>query len=466
MRANVNRRPNILWYCTDQQRYDTIAALGNAFVNTPAMDSLVEQGAAFASAYCQSPICTPSRASFLTGMYPSAVGANKNGMEFFPQSYPLITKTLAELGWECGLVGKLHLATAAGGVEPRVDDGYSYTRYSHAPRDDWTRGHDYVEWLRARGVDLESMLADPANVPAEHHQTTWCSDMAIDFIERPRNGPWLLSVNPYYPHPPFDPPQSYLERLDVESMPGPLFRESDLTNQSKLTASGVDFQSTPSTPQEMDAKAQKARYYAMIELVDDQLARILRAIDRSGETENTLIILSSDHGEALGDHGLIFKGCRFFEGLSRVPLIFCWPGTIQSGLRSDALVELTDIVPTILEIAGRPVPEGMHGKSLLPILLGHAPTDRHRDHVRCEYFDAVDLPDHTYATMFRDNRWKLVVYHGKGVGEIYDLKNDPNEFENLWDSPATRDIKADLLLRSYDAAVESMNHGPERVAPI
>ncbi|MCY4108738.1 MAG: sulfatase-like hydrolase/transferase, partial [Chloroflexi bacterium] len=185
LRADMNRRPNILWYCTDQQRYDTIAALGNEFVTTPAMDSLVERGVAFASAYCQSPICTPSRASFLTGMYPSAVGANKNGVEFFPQNYPLITKTLADLGWECGLVGKLHLATATGGVEPRIDDGYSYIRYSHAPRDDWRRGHDYVEWLQTRGVDLESMLADPANVPAEYHQTTWCSDMAIEFIERP-----------------------------------------------------------------------------------------------------------------------------------------------------------------------------------------------------------------------------------------------------------------------------------------
>jgi arylsulfatase A-like enzyme len=108
----------------------------------------------------------------------------------------------------------------------------------------------------------------------------------------------------------------------------------------------------------------------------------------------------------------------------------------------------------------------MHGKSLLPLLLGHSPANRHRDHVRCEYFDAVDLPDHTYATMLRNDRWKLVVYHGKGVGELYDLKNDPDEFENLWDASSARDIKAELLLLSYDEAVRSMNHGPERVAPI
>ena len=111
----MNDRPNILWYCTDQQRYDTIGALGNPHVHTPAMDRLVGRGTAFTTAYCQSPICTPSRASFLTGMYPSTVGANKNGVELFPNKYPLITKTLSDLGWECGLIGKLHLATAAAG---------------------------------------------------------------------------------------------------------------------------------------------------------------------------------------------------------------------------------------------------------------------------------------------------------------------------------------------------------------
>ena len=462
----MNDRPNILWYCTDQQRYDTIGALGNPHVHTPAMDRLVAQGTAFTKAYCQAPICTPSRASFMTGMYPSTVGANKNGVELFPNKYPLISKTLSDLGWECGLIGKLHLATAAAGIEPRADDGYTYFKYSHAPRDDWDEGHDYVEWLRARGQDLETMLASPENVPAEHHQATWASDMAIDFIKRPRGGPWLLSMNPYYPHPPFNPPTSYFEKFDPGSLPGPLFRESDLVNQGRLTAAGIDFQSVSKTPEEMDAKTEQARYYAMIEIVDDQLARVLTAIEESGGSENTIVILTSDHGEALGDHGLIYKGCRFIEGLVRVPLIFSWPRNIQAGLRSDALVELTDIVPTLLEIAGLEVPEYMHGLSLLPILTGKASANTHRDHVRCEYFDAVDLPDSTYATMYRDERWKLVVYHGKVVGELYDLRNDPQEFENLWDDPASADVKSELLLKSYDQAVLNMDHGPERVAAI
>ena len=147
MAANT---PNILWVCTDQQRYDTIGALGNSYVSTPHIDSLVADGVAFTHAYCQSPICTPSRSSFLTGMYPSATHANRNGNDFYPGPYPLVTRTLADIGYDCGLIGKLHLASAYRRIEPRTDDGYRYWQYSHAPRDDWEQGHDYADWVRSK----------------------------------------------------------------------------------------------------------------------------------------------------------------------------------------------------------------------------------------------------------------------------------------------------------------------------
>ena len=138
-------RPNILWYCTDQQRFDTIGALGNPHVITPTIDGLVARGVAFTRAYTQSPICTPSRASFLTGYYPSAVHVNRNGIETFPDRPPLVTRTLAGHGYDCGLVGKLHLTSAHQRVEARTADGYRFFRWSHAPRDNWPEGHDYAE---------------------------------------------------------------------------------------------------------------------------------------------------------------------------------------------------------------------------------------------------------------------------------------------------------------------------------
>ena len=128
-------KPNILWICTDQQRFDTIASLENPHIRTPRIDGLVASGLAFTHAYCQSPICTPSRSSFLTGMYPSSVHGCANGNDYWDDSAPLVTRLLADAGYDCGLAGKLHLAGAHGRVEPRGDDGYRVFKWSHDPRD-------------------------------------------------------------------------------------------------------------------------------------------------------------------------------------------------------------------------------------------------------------------------------------------------------------------------------------------
>ena len=462
-------RPNILWYCTDQQRFDTIGALGNQYVSTPTIDRLVAEGVAFTHAYCQSPICTPSRASFLSGMYPSRVHNTRNGNESFPSFPPIVTKLIADSGYECGLVGKFHLQSAGRRTEPRMDDGYSYWKFSHAPRDDWSSGHDYAEWVRDRGGDLDALRNSPRRVPAELHQTTWASDRAIEFLDQPRENPWLLSINVYDPHPPFVPPQTYADRFAPDDMPGPHFRPSDLVQQRKL--SDIDFQGSVRTPEEHDARRKQALYYAMISQIDDQLARILAALETTGQRENTVVIFMSDHGEALGDHGLFEKGCRFYEGLTRVPLIFSWPGQLRAGLQSHALVELLDMTATIVELAGLEQPEYAQGKSLLPMLTGGVPPDDFRDSVRCEYFDALD-PYFTggsgvFATMYRNRRYKLSVYHGHGLGELYDLERDPWEFDNLWDATEYQKLRSELVQASFDAHVLlTTDVGSRRIAPM
>ena len=215
--------PNILWYCTDQQRYDTIGSLNNPHVSTPNIDRMVAQGTAFTKTYCQSPICTPSRASFLTGCYPNALRTPRNGNYNYADQYPLISKILKDHGYDCGLVGKLHLASSFQRIEPRVDDGYRFFKWSHAPRDDWKEGHDYAEWVRQKGGGLKELVKDVNGIPAELHQTTWGTDRSIDFIQENREGPWFLSVNVYDPHPPFNPPKEYRDMFDPKSMPDPLF---------------------------------------------------------------------------------------------------------------------------------------------------------------------------------------------------------------------------------------------------
>ena len=480
-----DQRPNILWICTDQQRYDTIHALNNPVIRTPNLDRLCAEGVAFTRAYSQSPICTPSRVSFLTGRYPSTVHVNRNGDAWFPTDKEpgLITRTLHDVGYDCGLSGKLHLTAADGRVEPLPPDKYGYRvfKWSHHPQPEafWpTPQHDYQQWLVDRGVDwntahdadarpewavmLDGKRLSRVGIAAEYHQTTWCAGEAINFMTEKRDGPWLMSVNPFDPHPIFDPPLSYLERMDVDAMPLPLFRETELESQLRFQA--VEHQTQiPRSPHDYDARRMVAAYYAEIELIDDHVGRMLDALETSGQRENTLVIFTSDHGEMLGDHGLVWKGCRFYEGAVHVPLILSWPGHIQSGVVSEALVELTDLVPTLLAANGLPISKHIQGKSLLPLLTGQVSPDYHRDFVRCEYHDALNLPLASHANMLRTERYKLVVYHGCDVGELYDLQEDPDEYVNLWDDLGMQSMKYDLMKQLFDAVMLAVDEGVERV---
>ena len=491
-KGNIVKRPNVLWYCTDQQRFDTIAASGNPQVRTPNIDRLAARGTLFTQAFCQSPVCTPSRASFLTGMYPSAVSVNQNGVPTFPEYYSdrLISRRLADEGYYCGLVGKLHLASAANGQEPRVDDGYEYFEYSHDHKGPDARGNDYAKWLRAIGEDPRELLEQPVarkdyaagannpsfgglriptaekdNIPAPVHQTRWCTEKALEFLDegRRRKEPWFLSVNPFDPHPPFDPPWEYYRRYDAETMPGPHATTESIARQISLAESGVEFQSSALDRPPEYARSIQAAYYAMIELVDTEFGRILDWLDDSGEAENTIIIFMSDHGEMLGDHGLLLKGCRLYEGLVRVPLIVSVPGSRAPGTQNHELVELVDLVPTILTAVGMDVPYYVQGMSLLPQIEGDAAT--HRQSVRAEAFRVIDNRFQTHATMYRDHRWKLIRYHEIDRNELFDLENDPWEYVDLADDRDHQDTLRRLQAASFDATVAAHVPDVPRVAP-
>ncbi len=488
-------QPNILWFCADAQRYDTIHALGNPHIRTPTLDSLARSGVAFTQAYCQNPICTPSRCSFLTGRYPASTHCYRNGQVRFPQSETPVTRLLANAGYDCGLAGKLHLSAAKGG-ERRYDDGYRAFYYSNLPvPDDFNDNNTYFHWLRDdKGVDPERLFANQTRfcgpgVPSELHQVTYCAEMAMRFISEPREGPWLMSVNPFDPHPPFDPPPEFLKRYDPAKLPPPLFRPDDLERQAAFrnirqqkieavdplappaeaasTGGETHAARTYKAPEGFNGQQIKAAYYAMIEHIDYQLGRILQVIDDTGQLENTLVVFHSDHGELLGDHGLIFKGCRFFEGAVHVPLIFSWLGQVKQAEQCDALTELVDLAPTLLDMAGVAIPKNIQGRSLRPALTGDGALPL-KTHVVCDFYDSVgyspvDRP--TQATMTFDGRYKMVVYHREGdLGELFDLQEDPGEFINLWDSPEALPLKLRVLRRHMDAVMATISPGYERVS--
>jgi arylsulfatase A-like enzyme len=180
---------------------------------------------------------------------------------------------------------KFHLQSSGKRTEPRLDDGFTFWKFSHAPRDDWKEGHDYADWVKEKGGDLDAMRESEDRVSAEFHQTTWATERALEFLDQTQdiNKPWMLNINPYDPHPPFIPPKEYADKFDPKNMPGPHFRESDLAAQAKLKP--VDFQTEALTPKERGAKKIQALYYAMINLIDDQLARIIQRLDETGQRE-------------------------------------------------------------------------------------------------------------------------------------------------------------------------------------
>jgi len=478
------KRPNILWICTDQQRFDTLGCCGNPFVRTPNLDRLAQEGVLFDYAFCQNPVCTPSRASFLTGRYPRTTRCRQNGQSI-PADEVLVTKLLRDAGYSCGLSGKLHLAPlhpdVCRGVEARIDDGYEDFHWSpHA--DPWQPANEYIQWLQAKGVTFERKeRTDSRHVqtgmPAALHQTTWCAEKAIDFMtaRAKSDRPWLFSVNIFNPHHPFDPPADLLDRYlaDLDRIGLPNYVEGEL--DKKPVFQQIDHRGAYSIPDyfaprdmtDRDHRLVRAAYWAMIDLIDLEVGRMLDALKKTGQLDSTMVVFMSDHGEMLGDHGIYMKGPHFYDPALRVPLIVAWPARVKGSRRSEALVELVDLAPTLLDAAGLERYPGMQGRSLWPLLAGEADLDTHRAEVYSECYNSQERscePKKAYATMVRTRRAKLVAFHGLEPGELYDLVKDPAETWNLWDDPVHLSLKAEMLKRLSDRMAETVDPLPKRTA--
>ena len=463
--------PNILWFCTDQQRFDTIEGLNNEHVRTPNIRRFMDQSVTFTHAFVQNPLCSPSRASFLTGRYPRTTGLRANGQRI-RESERLLPRILSDFGYECGLAGKLHLSPCANGrVEDRIDDGYRQFWWSHDLTDHWP-GQQHVAGVAEEpgGGVAQAAAPTPAwGVPIDpkYMQTAWCTDTAIRFFRAHRAfQPWLMSVNIFQPHHPFWPAKEYLDRYDPEKLPAPAFKAGELDDkpayqrtdhQGAYAGTGLSFRKTD----DLTHRRVTAAYYAMIEQLDNDFGRMLKALEESGQADNTIVIFTSDHGEMLGDHGIYWKGPYFYDCAMRVPLIVRWPARYKAGLRTDALVEMVDLAPTLLEAAGVPVPEGVQGRALTGLLRGE--TAVHRDSVYMECYDSsVPYQVPPMVTGVRTRTHKLSYCHSLKTGELYDLERDPGEFRNLWSSPNARDVREGLLLALLNRMADTVDPLPAR----
>lgn len=477
-------RPHLLVLCTDQQRFDALGAAGNDEIHTPNLDRLAAQGARLSNCYVQAPVCGPSRASLMTSRYLHSHGQWANGVDLAPATR-LFTAVLAEAGYDCGLVGKLHLGAAARGrTEPRVDDGFRTFAWAHDPYLA-TEANHYHRWLDEHFPgELERCLAEGAaafdTLRTEAHYSRWVGEETVRFLRegRDRDRPFCFIANFFDPHHGFGAPQEYRDRYDPAALSAPVGSPEELAGKPAIYTQASIASYAGGQPGFRDFTADqiqeiRAQYYAMVTLVDDEVGRILAELDEQGLADDTLVVFTSDHGELLGDHQMLLKGPMMFDCSVKVPLLVRWPGRVEPGTVRDDIVEWIDLAPTLLDAAGAPELGGAQGRSLLP-LLAPDPTVtgwQHREWALSEYRNSgapYDPPVST--TMLRSGQHKLVVHHGAPTtsrdrdGELYDLASDPDELINLFHDPQSADLRRRLSDELIDVLVATEPHDQPRIA--
>lgn len=463
-RDEMSEGPNILLVMTDQQRFDSLGCYGLDAASTPALDGLAASGALFRNAYCNSPVCTPSRASILTGAEVPGHGVRRLHDQLDPR-IPLFPRLLRGLGYQTGLVGKLHVSGhryESAGRHPL--DGFDRYEWCNEPGVDLGSPlQAYGSWLRKRSPEVyEALKASARSVkhcPPELHMSTWAAERTIDFIEnRDRDRPFFAMMSVFDPHNPYyNNPPGTAKRIgelppiqpgpdDFDGLPHDLVREY----RSKRLADHLD---------DLPLETARTNYHASVSFLDEQLNRVLRLLEAEGIVDRTLVIFTSDHGDMLGDRGLITKGAFFYDPGVRVPLILSWPEQLDPSV-VDAPVQLNDIAATVLDAAGahpgdlaRWVPAA---RSLLPLAAGDK--EQAREYVVCAYRNAgrdvgggktyFDPPIN--ASMIRDHRHKLNLYLAADSeiderSELYDMQEDPREENNLWSEPKADATRARLL---------------------
>lgn len=439
-------RPNILFLMDDQHRGDCLGAAGASWLDTPNLDRLAREGARFTKAYTSLPSCYPARASLLTGMSPWGHGL----LLYAPMAarYPYeMPRMFTEAGYRTHAVGKMHFDGNDHGFESilleeawravnaeRVNCDYRNWFAAHHPdKDVDATGLGYTDHRGGRYYPYDDAL----------HPTYWTAQQAVDFLDAyGEDRPWFLKVSFQRPHPPFDPPKRFMDAYMAREFPK---AETGPWSEAAFGGFTGSVEDTPDAARgrypEEDIRRARASYYASIAFVDEQIGRVLAALERRGELENTLILFTSDHGDMMGDHHLWRKSYAY-EGSARVPMIVRWPESLgidaRRGMVSDALTELRDVLPTFLDAAGIDIPSAMEGASLLNVIRGETASWRtvlDLEHGQCYWHEASWVG-------LTDGREKYIYFTRTGQQQLFDLDADPLERVDLAEDAAHADSMA------------------------
>ena len=453
----VSNKPNVLFFICDDLNCD-LGCYGHPIVKSPNIDRLAQQGVRFANAFCQYPLCGPSRASLMTGLYPDQTRVQRNQL-YIRNRLPDV-KTLAQMFREQGYfstrIGKIFHYN----VPKHIGSG------GHDDPDSWDytinpRGRDkheenkifsvkpgeyggYMSWLAADGTDEEQTDGIAASE-------------AIRLIKQyaVQEQPFFLAVGLYRPHTPYVAPKKYFELYSTQEIPVPETPDGYLDTlpplaRVTLTKKKEHFNISPTL-----ARQAMQAYYASISFADAQLGRVLDALKESGVARNTIIVFTSDHGYHMGEHGHWLK-TTLFENAAQVPLIISAPGVNSNGHETNALAELVDLYPTLAELCAAPSPEYLAGVSLVPVLNNPRANPRS---------SAMTQLKNNYSIRTEEYRYTEWGVDGNGGNELYNRQDDPGEMTNLANSPSYRDTvdRLSQLLRERISAARQPPEGLKQI---
>jgi arylsulfatase A-like enzyme len=508
--------PNLLVFMADQLRADALGCFGNSFAHTPTLDALATRGARLNSHVTPNQICAPSRASLFSGLYARNHGLVHNGIAL-REDLELITHALARVGFRTHGIGKFHFQPILASPVFRMPESNAFWELDEAA--EWSgpyyglqtaefvigesaaatvAGH-YARWLRAGAPDVvelyrrERALGAPPSdldeiwkcaVPEHLHYNRWIADRACDFLAKLRGENFLLVVSFPDPHHPFTPPAPWCDMFDPTEVPAPRTVPGELSRMPSYIAAAdsaeknaedgrktyLDFLLSPGASREQGFMVRTAdmsettlrlaiaHTYGSVAMIDDCISRVLRTLEDQRLTDDTFVIFTSDHGEFLGDHGLLRKGPPPYRQLLHVPLLFAGPGI--DAISVQALTSHVDLKATILELFGIAGDRG-DGISFAPLL--HGATMPVRDAIWAEYHPRV-VAEQYNQTLVTSN-WRITLYPRRpGWGELFDRGADPSESNNLFHDAAHRSVREELtawLRRDWPPAPEA---GGRRIA--
>lgn len=453
-------KPNIVWITLEGVPLSVLSCYGSRLIHTPNIDRIAKEGMQFRNAFTTNALCAPSRATLLTGKYDHLNGMTTNPggttsgqtSSFFDPSQQTFAQIMRSNGYQTGTVGKWHLVSEPGKPSNPGIAGFDYFAFKRGAGGPYYNPKGYLQ-----NPSLGSKVIEEKEYPG--YITDNFTDLAIKGIKQFKQ-PFLMMVQYFNDHRPFDPPHKYEHIYDDVRIPEPSTFWDDYSMRASPAREArmrIEYMPDFNPPKDMTGRQKKQWNYQQLmrhflgtlKSLDDNVGRLLDYLDKSGLSENTIVAVTSDHGFFLGEHGWFDK--RFmYEPAIRVPWMVRYPGVTKAGSTSDAMTINIDNAPTILDLAGLEVPQDMQGMSLLSHIKGNPPASW-RDSFYYHYYEFA--PPHWVVPHYgiRTDRYKLISYYTINEWELFDLKKDPDEMESLFEwsgykvNPAYEPVAQDLV---------------------